>query len=149
MSTDQKLVGQAIRRVRIQRGLTQAQLAKAAGLSSAGNSVALIERGLRGVSLDTLESLAAALGVPSGCLLILGKRIPRQSSPLRDLLANTQKLVLKLVELQSVLRSEETSGSFKPARQKKRAAQRKTRSKNVSTTRGKVSGKKHAVRAVG
>jgi transcriptional regulator with XRE-family HTH domain len=148
MTTDRKLVGQAIRRIRKQRGLTQAQLAKAAGLSSAGNSVALIERGVRGVSLDTLESLATALAVPSGCLLILSERIPRHSGPIRDLVANAQKLVLKLVELEGVLTSEETAGTFMPARSKKRAVH-KARPKRASTTRVKVSGKKHTVRAAG
>ena len=124
MAVDKKLVGQAIRQIRKRRGLTQAQLAKAAGLSSGGNSVALIERGSRGVSLDSLESLAKALELPSGCLLMLGRRM-RRNEPFHDLVTSTQKLILKLVELHSVLKAEEAAGTFKPTGGKKRTTTKK------------------------
>ena len=121
MAIDKKQMGEAIRRIRKYRGLTQAQLAKAAGLSRGGNSVALVERGARGVSLDTLESIATALEVPSGCLMILGRRTSRRSEPFHDLLATGQKLILKLVELHSVLKAEEADGTFTPTRIKRKS----------------------------
>lgn len=137
MAMDKKLVGEAIRQIRKHRGLTQAQLAKAAGLSSGGNSVALIERGSRGVSLHTLESLAEALEVPSGCLLMLGRRM-RRSEPFHDLVTSAQKLIMKLVELHSVLKAEEAAGTFKPTGARKRTAAKKAPSNARKGTRKAV-----------
>lgn len=72
MAIDKKQLGSAIKQVRNARGISQAELARMAGMSGSGNSVALIERGERFVSLDTLNSLAQALDIPSACLTILG-----------------------------------------------------------------------------
>ena len=56
MAIDKTTLGKAIRQVRNLRGMSQAALAEEAGIQ--GNSLALIERGQRGVSMDTLNSRA-------------------------------------------------------------------------------------------
>jgi transcriptional regulator with XRE-family HTH domain len=58
--------GQAVRIWRAHRGLSQAQLARAAGLSRPNLSA--IERGRREVTLGTLRALAVALEVAPGIL---------------------------------------------------------------------------------
>jgi transcriptional regulator with XRE-family HTH domain len=70
MAIEKALLGKAIRKVRTLRGISQAALAEQAGLQS--NFVALVERGQRGVSMETLNSLADALDMPAACLAILG-----------------------------------------------------------------------------
>jgi transcriptional regulator with XRE-family HTH domain len=60
-------LGQNVRAARERRHLTQAKLARAAGLSKAGLS--LIERGVRETTIDTLLSLARSLEVAPAFLL--------------------------------------------------------------------------------
>ena len=71
------IFGQNVRAARERRHLTQAKLARAAGLSKAGLS--LIERGVRETTIDTLLSLARALEVPPAFLLGGVAWKPRQS----------------------------------------------------------------------
>jgi transcriptional regulator with XRE-family HTH domain len=59
MSDLAKAFGEALRRLRTDRGLTQPQLADAAGLSE--EWVRRIERGSASPSFDTIEALAHAL----------------------------------------------------------------------------------------
>lgn len=54
-------IGDAVRRIREERGWTQEQLAEAAGLTP--NGVWMIENGRTHPRKKTIESLAAALGV--------------------------------------------------------------------------------------
>jgi transcriptional regulator with XRE-family HTH domain len=61
------VLGQNVRAARERRHLTQAKLARAAGLSKAGLS--LIERGVRETTIDTLLSLARSLEVAPAFLL--------------------------------------------------------------------------------
>jgi transcriptional regulator with XRE-family HTH domain len=61
------IFGQNVRAARERRHLTQAKLARAAGLSKAGLS--LIERGVRETTIDNLLSLARALEVTPAFLL--------------------------------------------------------------------------------
>lgn len=56
-----KTVGNKLRLVREERGLTQRELAQRAGISS--NAVSLIERDENSPSVSTLQSLAAALNI--------------------------------------------------------------------------------------
>lgn len=53
--------GQQVKRLRVERGLSQAQLADAAGTSE--EWIRRIERGARSPSFDTLEALSRALNV--------------------------------------------------------------------------------------
>jgi transcriptional regulator with XRE-family HTH domain len=57
-----KEFGQAVRSLRLMRGLSQEELAEKAGLHV--NSISLVERGLTPPALDTICSIADALGVP-------------------------------------------------------------------------------------
>lgn len=61
------LLGFNIRRLRVPRGLSQERLALEAKIDRA--YVGRIERGLENVTVDTIEILAKALGVPVGALL--------------------------------------------------------------------------------
>lgn len=61
------IVGRNVRSARERRHLTQAEVARGAGLSKAGLS--LIERGTRETTVETLISLARFLQVPPGSLL--------------------------------------------------------------------------------
>ncbi len=76
-------LGTALRAVRIQRHITQAELAHAAGVSASAISQA--ERGLRGLSLDTLLTLTARLDITLDELLrgeiALGYRLARRLRP--------------------------------------------------------------------
>lgn len=64
---DFKQGGQAIQRIRKERGMTQEQLAMKSGVSA--NTVSRIERGLLVPALPTLISLCNALDVGSGSVL--------------------------------------------------------------------------------
>jgi transcriptional regulator with XRE-family HTH domain len=70
MAIDAATLGAAIRELRQLRRETQSGLAAAAKL--APNSIAVIERGERAVSLTSLNAIAKALDIPAGCLAILG-----------------------------------------------------------------------------
>ena len=62
-----RLVGDRIRRLRLERGLTQEGLAEAAGLHR--TYVGSLERGERNVATLNLYALGRALGVDAGALL--------------------------------------------------------------------------------
>ena len=83
-------VGENIRRYRKLRGMTQAQLAEAVGLTE--GAVRHYESGIRAVKPELLESIAAALGVSvnalkdygvetAGDLMSLLVRTPSASCP--------------------------------------------------------------------
>jgi repressor LexA len=73
-------VGYLIKQLRLQRGLTQAQLARAAGYASE-STISEIESGKAGVNPDTLARIADALGVELEDLLprVRSKRKPKAS----------------------------------------------------------------------
>ena len=61
-------IGQRLNALREERGLTQRQLARAAGVSQTG--ISLIEKGDRpNPQLKTMEMIAAALNLPVAALL--------------------------------------------------------------------------------
>lgn len=121
MAIDQKLLGQGIKKIRKLRGMTQAELAKAAGLAEGGNSVALIERGERGVSLESLNAIAAGLEVPAGCLTILGTTAPAHDRDLKRMVKTAQNLVDKVVRLHAALKAEEEEKKARRTKTKKTA----------------------------
>ena len=63
-------IGQAIQLARSKRKLSQAALAKRAGISV--SYLSLLERGRRDPPLSTLQRIAAALGMPVEILFFLG-----------------------------------------------------------------------------
>ncbi len=92
MILDQKKIGDAIRLFRKARGMTQAELAKAVNMAS--NSIAVLERGERGFTTHTLNSLAQALNVPTLWLTVLGTPSPIKVDPAAaKVLENIQDIV--------------------------------------------------------
>ena len=67
MSMDFKLGGQAIQRIRKERGMTQEDLADKSGITS--NTVSRIERGLLIPALPTLIDICNALGTGADSIL--------------------------------------------------------------------------------
>ena len=61
--SDKQLVGQRIRELRTQKGLSLRALAKLSGLST--NAISLIERGDNSPTVSSLHNLATALAVPN------------------------------------------------------------------------------------
>jgi transcriptional regulator with XRE-family HTH domain len=100
MAIRKETLGAAIRRVRLARGLTQVELAGAAGLSKGGNSIALIEQGKRFVSVDTLNALADALDVPAACLAILGSRKIGTNKAATEFMQSLQKVITAVIDAQ-------------------------------------------------
>lgn len=72
----EKIVTENLRTLRVQRKLSQEMLAQKAGISV--SYVSMLERGQRTPPLDTLETLARALGVTPVSLL---EELPRQKGP--------------------------------------------------------------------
>jgi transcriptional regulator with XRE-family HTH domain len=62
MTDLKKQVGQKIKKLRAVKGITQEKLAETAGISV--DFLSLIERGRNAPSLESIEKIAKALGVP-------------------------------------------------------------------------------------
>ncbi len=62
------IIGWNLRRLRVERGLSQERLALASGIDRA--YVGRVERGSENVTITTLEAFASALTVPIAALLI-------------------------------------------------------------------------------
>jgi transcriptional regulator with XRE-family HTH domain len=73
-----KFLGQRLRAVRQQRGLSQERLGERAGLS--GKFVGEVERGLKSISIDNLYQVAVALEIPIGVLT----DVPEHNVPSED-----------------------------------------------------------------
>jgi transcriptional regulator with XRE-family HTH domain len=131
MAIDKQLLGKAIRQMRQLRGVSQAALAEEAGLQ--GNSIALIERGQRGVSMETLNALAEALDVPAACLAMLGTSKIAGSNDSATLVKSLQKLILATVAAQASTASEQI-----PAAKVKAVTRRKRVTKRKATRRLKT-----------
>jgi transcriptional regulator with XRE-family HTH domain len=107
VSIEKHKLGKAIRQIRELRGYSQEQLGEKAGLK--GNTVALIERGQRGVSLDSLNDLAASLEVPAACLTMLASKGFKGDSTSIELVKNMQELILSTIVGQSKLQALEAA----------------------------------------
>lgn len=83
--SDAMRLGAALAQVRVQRGLSQSQISRMAGVSPSAISQA--ERGQRGLSVSTLMRLATALGVSLDALVVgqsePGYRIRGRTAPHR------------------------------------------------------------------
>ncbi|HEX4131059.1 MAG TPA: helix-turn-helix transcriptional regulator [Pirellulales bacterium] len=120
MSIEKEMLGAAIKRVRLARGLTQVQLAEAAGLSKGGNSIALIEQGRRFVSVDTLNALADALEVPAACLAILGSEKIGTNKAATEFMQSLQKVIRAVIDAQEATDHGSTKKRAKTMRTKAR-----------------------------
>ena len=76
-----KIVGWNLRKLRVERDLSQERLALAAEIDRA--YVGRIERGSENVTIATLGSLALVLGVPVSALFIEPPRGAKRPMPLR------------------------------------------------------------------
>src|SRR5215211_7275026 len=114
MSINKAQLGQAIRQVRELRGYSQAALGRKSGLQ--GNTVALIERGKRGVSLDALNELAKVLDIPAACLTMLGTSGLKGDAESAELIKNMQELILATFVAQSRLQAREEAERASQAR---------------------------------
>ncbi|ETA72693.1 MULTISPECIES: helix-turn-helix domain-containing protein [Mesorhizobium] len=75
-----KIIGWNLRKLRAEQGLSQERLALAAEIDR--SYVGRIERGSENVTIDTLEALAKALGVPAAALLTEPPKGAREPLPL-------------------------------------------------------------------
>lgn len=74
----QLLFASNVRRLRLERNLTQELLAEGAGLHT--NYISSVERGQRNISIGNIERIACALGVSMAELLTEPEK-PRKPSP--------------------------------------------------------------------
>jgi transcriptional regulator with XRE-family HTH domain len=116
-------LGKAIREIRLLREYTQAELGEKSGLK--GNTIALIERGQRGVSLEALNALAEALAVPAACLTMLGTSSLKGDSPEIGLVKSMQELILTTILAQSRLEAKEKAEQAVASSPRLRAIARK------------------------
>ncbi|MEI9417456.1 helix-turn-helix domain-containing protein [Mesorhizobium sp. Cs1321R2N1] len=75
-----KIIGWNLRKLRVERGLSQERLALAAEIDR--SYVGRVERGSENVTIDTLDAFAAVLGVSAAELLIEPPKGARVPSPL-------------------------------------------------------------------
>jgi transcriptional regulator with XRE-family HTH domain len=103
--TDASRLGSALAAVRTQRGLSQAEFSRLAGVSPSAISQA--ERGHRGLSVSTLLRLASALGIPLDELVvgggqpgyrIHGRTMPHRGGASRVALVDSAAAPLRLYE---------------------------------------------------
>ncbi|HVC99437.1 MAG TPA: helix-turn-helix transcriptional regulator [Pirellulales bacterium] len=96
MTINKKQLGDAVRSVRKLRNMTQADLAEKVGMAT--NSGAILERGERAFTMNTLNALARALDVPAACLAVLGTPSPGpKQAAAANLLAKLQTLIPTIV----------------------------------------------------
>lgn len=75
----QLLFARNMKRIRLEKGLTQESVAEAAGLHP--NYVSSVERGQRNISIGNIERIACALGVPMTDLLAESEK---RRAPMKD-----------------------------------------------------------------
>jgi len=83
MEYDHRIMGQVIGILRIERNLSQAQLAAGAGL--ARSHLAMIENGRKSASVETLWNIAASLEIPlSELIVIVEEKLATTRHPAND-----------------------------------------------------------------
>lgn len=89
-------LGKAVKLIRTQRAITQAELAARVGISV--SYLSLLERSKRDPSFSTVQSIANALNVPLSLLVFLGaeQRELEHISP--ELVRDLSYVVLKVME---------------------------------------------------
>lgn len=84
-------VGQRVKALRVRAGMTQAALAERSGMST--QAISRIERGNRTATLDTLDRIAAGLGVGFADLAEAAESAPRARTFSDDLVAVIEPLI--------------------------------------------------------
>lgn len=92
-------LGNAIRFCRTQRGMTQEELAKKAGLSP--SYISLLEQNKRDPTFSKLETIAAQLGLPTSILLFLASDTAELSAVDRELAEKLSFAALQLIREKS------------------------------------------------
>lgn len=100
MADSAKRIGRTVRTLRVQRGMTQAQLAERVGISPAYMS--LIERGKRNAELDILERIAAQFNLPLAILIFLSQDYSELEAVDKELAERLATLTMKLIEKQGL-----------------------------------------------
>ena len=95
MRIDVVELGRAVRQIRKLRGFTQQVVADHAGVSL--NYLSMLENGQRGATIETLNSLAEVLSVPTSFLTFLGSSSPEHESPFGDLVATMKEAIIATV----------------------------------------------------
>jgi transcriptional regulator with XRE-family HTH domain len=146
MSISKSQLGQAVRQIRELRGYSQAELGHKSGLQP--NTIALIERGERGVSLDALNKVANALAIPAGCLTMLGTTKIKGDSESTAMVKSMQELILAAVIAQSQLQGKEKAAQLNQAKvEANRSSPRSKALVRKSVGRKKVSKADRSLRA--
>ena len=125
MAIEKASLGAAIKHVRTVRGMTQVELARTAGLSDGGKSLALIEQGRRSVSLETLNAIADALDIPPACLTVLGSTKIGKNKAATALMESLQKLISAVLLAQEEYAGNTPEIKGKPARAPRNVHRRK------------------------
>ena len=94
---DTRSFGKAVKRIRLVRGMSRAELAKAAGLTD--DAMSQIEQGKLAASEEAMNAVGKALRIPRGCLAILARN-KGKTRPMTEFLQSLQKLIAALVEAQ-------------------------------------------------
>jgi transcriptional regulator with XRE-family HTH domain len=90
-------IGQSIKLIRTAQGVTQKELAAEAPCSA--NYLSLVERAERTPSIEFVEKIGKALGVPAGHIFALADDESRIEDPVkRELFARLRQLALMLSE---------------------------------------------------
>jgi transcriptional regulator with XRE-family HTH domain len=138
MSISKTQLGQAVRQIRELRGYSQAELGHKSGLQP--NTIALIERGQRGVSLDAINKLASVLAVPAGCLTMLGTTKIRGDSEGTAMVQRMQELILATLFAHSQLEAKEKAAKLTQAKvQASQPRRRSSSAKRTARTKSKKS----------
>lgn len=105
MSEFAKELGQRIRQLRLEKNMSQEELAFKSGLSAA--HLGQIERALKNPTVDTVGKIASALGVPPAALFSTGLKesapqgsiIEKINAHLLSMDEETQKDLLRIVRI--------------------------------------------------
>lgn len=104
MNIDREKLGEVVRSLREQKQLSRKELAERVGVSQ--HAIRYIERGERAPSMESINLIGEALGVPAGALALLGSRFEGRSVRGANLLDSVQNAIEELVSLKSLLESE-------------------------------------------
>ena len=91
-------LGRAIKEIRVARGMSQGQLAKATNLTS--NYISMIENGHRDSPIDTINTFASAFGVPTSFIAFLAESSSKDTDS-DKLLSSLKRLIKAFIAAES------------------------------------------------
>jgi transcriptional regulator with XRE-family HTH domain len=106
-------IGKAIKLCRVQRNLTQKELAERADISK--SYLSLIERGKRDPTFSTVEDIATALNVPTSILVFLaadGEELELVNADLAEKLSHTALRLIRESNEEIKLPEQANSNSY-------------------------------------